>query len=147
MKTTKNLRLTAVLLFCVMLLGTFLTYGCQKNKGQYKNPGTMTREEMQVIYDAWEATHPDPFSPSFLHYGTCNGYVILFYQSGKFEGAIEDITKTVAGQEFKLHSDFELYVFKDGNFNTLEDAYARGWVTKNAIKKAAEYHDDFFNNK
>ena len=107
----------------------------------------MTREEMQVIYDAWETAHPGGFRPSFAHYGTCNGYVILFFDIGTFQGVMKNITKTVAGQEFNLHYDFELYVFKDGKFNTLEDAYARGWVTKNAIKKAAEYHDDFFNNK
>jgi hypothetical protein len=90
------------------------------------------------IETAWEEKWN---TPNFeltdnVYYGSCRGCVILFCG-----GLLPSITElTVANERFIYSNVFSIWVYKNGEFITLEDAYAKGWLTDENIADIAEYH-------
>ena len=47
---------------------------------------------------------------------------------------------TVDGEEFSYNYDWEIYVWKEGAFKTLQEAYDANWFTQTSLRLLAEYH-------
>ena len=73
------------------------------------------------------------------YYGTYDGYVIF-----AVEGALYVATVLrIAGEIFYHHQIMTFFAYKDGEITKLEDLYAAGKISDEAIKKIAEYHREF----
>ena len=94
-------------------------------------------EKEGVILD-WEAEGPE----EVRYYGTF-GDCVAFFVSGQTT-AIS--SKTVAGYTFQHTSSFQIYVYDNGSFCTLEEAYTENLLTKEQIGLIAEYHVAFYDD-
>ena len=72
-------------------------------------------------------------------YGSENGYDILFYAGGFRLGIPGSIT--VAGKTFYYDTAFELLVHQDGNLTGLQQAFADGLISQDAIVSAYKLHE------
>lgn len=79
-------------------------------------------------------------------YGDCrilgeeNGYIFFFYWGGMRPQAIE--TKAIGGVEFSHMMYFSFYVYKDGEFISVEKAYEQGLISREGLVAAQKYHLD-----
>lgn len=143
----KKLRLTAIILFCILLLGALV--GCGANEDKYPKfalnaePGSLTNDAIIELNDYYKSLNggKDYFTVEGLyptrHYGTYNGCVVLFNPA--IAGAIT--TKVYADEIFKFNTSFAITVFKDGIFADFEEAIENGWITKDEVVTIAEHHD------
>lgn len=147
---TRQLRIITIFLFCALLLGAFL--GCAGRQYDPNSNNTtetsdfiplytnaVTPDELKTIQSDWTKQFPGENAPPFRHYGTYNDSAILFV-SNSF-GIITTTIKTCAEIDFVYHSDFTLYGYKDHSFLLLEEAYEEGWITKEDIQTAVDYHN------
>lgn len=74
----------------------------------------------------------------YRYYGSDNGYDIIFYDSGSGFAVAE--TKEIDSVSFYHSMPFALYAYKDGVFANLEDIYAEGLISKEALEEAGNYH-------
>ena len=73
------------------------------------------------------------------YYGTYDGYVVF-----AVEGALQIVTVLrIAGEIFYHHQIMTFYAYKDGEITKLEDLYAAGKISDEAIKEIAAYHREF----
>ena len=144
---TRKLRLTAIILFCVLLLGALVGCGAKEDKypkfARNAEPGTLTKDDINEIHDYYKSLNggKDYFSVEELyptrHYGTYNGCVVLFNPA--MAGAIT--TKVYAGETFKFNVGFAIIVYKEGEFTDFAEAIENGWITTEEVSVIAEYHD------
>lgn len=79
------------------------------------------------------------------HYGTFNGYTVLFVASG---GGSDVLSNVKLGKYSILFgAPFRLLAYKDGKFTNLKDAYEQGVFTDEQIKMIYEYHKKTFPNR
>lgn len=77
-------------------------------------------------------------------YGDCrilgeeNGYIFFFYWGGMRPQALE--TKVIGGVEFSHMMYFSFYVYKDGEFISVEKAYEQGLISREGLVAAQKYH-------
>lgn len=125
---------------CVILVFLSLTAlcGCQPEVNGTSIP--LSEEKKQEINEAWEAEYgyeliwDNPYvSEYYATYGDCVVFVTYGSQTGVS-------TQEIAGQKFIYPSAFLLWVYRDGSFMYLEDAYKDGYITKSQIKEMAKYH-------
>ena len=99
-----------------------------------------TEEKKEEINEAWKAKTGHLLSWEGLggcvYYATY-GDIVVFFVMGQ---APSMTTKTIAGHDFIYGSSFSIWVYHDGDFTYLEDAYEDGYITKSQIKELAEYH-------
>ena len=74
------------------------------------------------------------------NYGDC----AVFFVSG--DAAVVK-TITIAGVSFQYGYDWEIYVWQNGQFKTLEEAYSANWLTQEDIESIANVHNEFVKNK
>ena len=90
---------------------------------------------------AWEKQHSDPIfleAGSRELYGVFNGYVV-FLRGGMLPVVSE---REIAGSLFTYGSTFSIYLYKDGAFTEIEDAYNSGLIDVATIKSIAEVHKE-----
>lgn len=131
----KNKKKLCICISCILFLIVFALY--MKKNLEWSNDKLSAWEEDKV-----EAAWAEKWNaPNFelnenVYYGTCRGCVILF--SGGVLPAVTEIT--VAGEEFTYGYIFSIWVYKDGVFLELKEAYERGWLIKENIADIAKYH-------
>ncbi len=76
-------------------------------------------------------------------YGKHSGCAIFFVAGDAAE--IKSIT--IADQLFQYNYDWEIYVWRNGEFATLEEAYSAHWLTSEDINNIALNHSEFVKNK
>ena len=77
---------------------------------------------------------------AFGYYGTDNGYhIVLLRLAGPHESNTHK--KKIAGSVFWMGGSLQLMAYRNGEFTELWLAYDYGWVSKEAIAKAAEIHN------
>ena len=82
---------------------------------------------------------------SARHYGTYNGYVVVFippFPPESFPGPLGP--ETIAGYAFNFGCPFQLVVYRNGRFTDLKEAYEAGKLTKENIAEIYEYHKNTF---
>ena len=71
------------------------------------------------------------------YYGTYNGYVIMFCN-----GVLDwEVTVKIGKESFWNGCDFEIYAYKNGSFDSLEQVYENGYLGDEDIAKIAAYHN------
>lgn len=69
-----------------------------------------------------------------------NGYHIIFIE---YDNGLKSTTQKIAGTRFRHSTYFRLYVYKDGEFIDLEEAYNKGLVSKEIIAAAAKINKEY----
>lgn len=111
-----------------------------------QNLQLLTVEKMQEIETAWLAANNSQMiwysealgapADGIRYYGNYNGYDILFEPTNQ-----EVITKVeIAGVSFCHNNSFALYVYRDGTFVNISDAFANGLITEEDLTEAAKLH-------
>jgi len=74
------------------------------------------------------------------YYGTYNGYIILYSR-----GQTAVITQTKIGKHLFMHGTggCQLYAYRDGQFNLLEDIYENGAIRDEDLATIAKIHRTF----
>ena len=70
------------------------------------------------------------------YYGT-HGDCIAIFNEG-MTTAIEILD--VAGVKIWNGNGFNIYIYRNGEFAKLEDAYQKGWIEKKHVESIAEHH-------
>jgi hypothetical protein len=73
------------------------------------------------------------------YYGIYDGYVVFMVEG--MLPMVYDVT--IGGEQFYYHQLITIVAYKDGTFTRLEDLYAEGKISDEAIKKIAAYHREF----
>ena len=73
----------------------------------------------------------------YRYYGTDNGYDIIFFSSGS--GMTVAQSMEIDGVYFNHSMPFNLFAYKDGALLNLEDAYAEGLISREALEQAGQY--------
>lgn len=123
-------------ILCAILVFLFLAVlcGCQPSVSGTSIP--LTEEKKQEINDAWKVKTGHDMTTSYLYYGTY-GDCVVFFQKGQGQYVKEEV---IAGQEFIFDRGFALWVYRNGEFMYLEQAYKDDYITKTQIKDILEYH-------
>lgn len=79
-------------------------------------------------------------------YGKDNGYYIFFISVHQIPMRYED-TAVIDGIAFYNPKAFSLYAYKDGEFTDIKDAYEQGLISRKALVKAQEYHNQCLGEK
>ncbi len=156
----KKRKIIALLLLTAVVGG--LLVACKKEVPPDAAPGTELSERWKKeIKTAWTATYlkNDIFVwfgegkydedierfHSARHYGTYNGYVVVFippFPPESFPGPLGP--ETIAGYAFNFGCPFQLVVYRNGRFTDLKEAYEAGKLTKENIAEIYEYHKNTF---
>ena len=138
-------RITSLCAVVVVLL--LVLSGCQMfldSDSLYRE--RLSDEEKTKIYNRilidyndfiyWENVSGESTEP---YYGTINGCIIL--QAIRVEQlSFGPACIEIAGYTFKTHQPIGLYAYRNGEASTLQEAYEKGWLTKEQIGKIYEMH-------
>ena len=113
----------------------------------------LSKEKQVEIEKAWEKEHDGTGvlqwcyagEDSWLlwgdkYYGSYGNSIIIFYKKGNIG---QSHTIEVAGETFDYYNRFEIYVYNEGVFYTIKEAYEKGILSKENIGNIAEYHKGF----
>ena len=75
------------------------------------------------------------------YYGTFNDCVVICHIMPRNFGDLGKLE--IAGQEMLLGAPFEIWIYSNGEFIEIEDAYESQLITADDIAKITEYHNDF----
>lgn len=131
-----------VLILTLLVMADFLA-GCREETvtppvSSFKPLNVMQIAEIEL---AWPhsplGAYPCPdLSSDQVYYGTHGDYIAIFEH-----GVLcMEQTRTIAGVEISYGHPFYIYLYKDGRFIEIEDAYNDGLVHKETIEAIAEYH-------
>ena len=137
-------------LIIVLLLGCFA--GCQAapEEGAERSienaDGTLADwmvEEIEKLYHDHDLHvkfyDTNGKEPDIRYYGTENGYVLVFEKTGHCT-TWEEI---VADKRFTAPWGFWIRAYKNGQFIRIQEAYEQGLISKAAIDKAWEIHQEY----
>ena len=137
-------KVISVIILLVMALSLFT--GCQEsydlNKLYTDLPSEEAFLEMYIALSEKDyyvdlRKFPERRPHGELYYGTINGYIVASETTGDLGiGSTFDI----AGYTFESGLMFDIFVYKDGEGDTLKEAYEKGWLTKEQIGKIYERH-------
>ena len=102
-------------------------------------------EQVLADYIEYRKADKDARFDAFQYYGTDNGYhIVLLRLWGPHQS---DVSKAViAGTVFyHMGGSLNLKAYKNGEFTDLWLAYDYGWISEEAIAKAAELHNEIYN--
>lgn len=102
-------------------------------------PQKMPDELAAEIEKAWylkEYEHIDLDDSFYRYYGTY-GDCVVYFESGP-QGESE--TKWIAWRKFTYRYSFEIRVYCNGEFSTLEEAYADGLLSRKQVSLIADCH-------
>ena len=137
-------------LIIVILLGCFA--GCQAAPEEgaerpIENEDGTLADWMVDEIERFYHTYDKPFKfydtngkkPEIRYYGTENGYVLVFEYTG--QDSLGEVY--VAEKYFFSASDFIIRAYKSGKFIYIKEAYEQGLISKAAIDKAWEIHQEY----
>ena len=126
----------------LLVLCVIVSFAACKQKTELDPVHDLAKKESE-IRKAWGDMGPwydfnDPTTKNseWRYYGEYEGYDILFNATPL--DMIE--TKTIAGQNLVHGSAFHIYVYRNGNFTKLEDAYAKGMLSAESVCDIAVIH-------
>ncbi|MDR3013694.1 MAG: hypothetical protein LBU70_10900 [Chitinispirillales bacterium] len=127
-------------LLSVLILLTFVVANCDDNTvmgGENNDNGSLKLDpviETQIKQD-WLEQFGSSLS-TVNYYGTHNGYVAFFLPGA--DAVV--VTVEIAGTIFRYGSDGTIYLWRDGSFYDMIDAYEQGLVNSENISELAEIH-------
>jgi hypothetical protein len=99
---------------------------------------------MQQRFEVMDAVFEDEttkrYKSDFRYLCAENGYHIIFVE---YDNGLKSTTQKIAGTRFRHSTYFRLYVYKDGEFIDLEEAYNKGLVSKEIIAVAAKINKEY----
>lgn len=114
---------------------------------QLPQTAVLTAEKMEEIENAWYAVMSteldgwyteagDTVTDGMRYYGTCGGYDVLFVPTH------EDVETSlvIGGVTISEQNTFELYAYKDGQFQDLEDVYQQGLISVEELEGIKGVH-------
>ena len=144
----KVIIITAVLLVIAVALVVGLTVGASDNDIVY-SPAPISQELRNQLDADFARIFIDSYTPEWYTeafpydncriYGEENGYFLFFFTGGMRMATV--VTENIGGVEFYNPMPFSLYAYKDGVFINIEYAYEQGLISKEALLKAQEYHN------
>jgi len=111
--------------------------GCAAGDGRL--PQLSARMEARIKED-WERENNIPCW-TLRFYGKDNGYYILAIRAPIMGVGTE--RDTIADEQFTHDVSTQLFVYKDGRFYYLEEAYNASYVSAKAIARAAAIHAQY----
>ena len=116
----------------LLLCGVLIALGIKADS--FKFPKAVKAE----IEEAWLFAYKEDINLDYYeYYGTYNG-AIVFFGAGELA---QMWNISVAGVEFEWTSSANIWVYKDGRFYSLEDAYEDGLLTERNIKSISRRHE------
>jgi len=98
------------------------------------SPDTLGEEEQTEINDAWRAQNGTELGLGTFrsvvycgNYGDCAAITVI-------EAAEMVTTIDVAGCRFRFSTLTEIWIYRDGQFLSLRDAYAQGWMSERQVR-------------
>jgi len=140
-KKSKNRGATVIkgtlrIMIVMMILSVILFTGCTNpTKSDDIDDGTISPELVERIKKEFEE-HFGYELGRFNYYGTHNGYVAFFV----IYPELIYTSMKIAGTIFRYGSRMKIYLWKDSTFNEMIDAYLRGLITPEHIRKIGEFH-------
>ena len=131
----------AVLLFAMVLIGC--REGSNNNENTLKS---IEGDEMLTldpkietrIKQEWQELFGRPLF-AYSYYGTHNGFVVF-----PVFGTEDIVIKfKVADTIFRWNSQVTIWLWKDGNFQTMIEGYQQGLISQKSIAEIGSYHIDF----
>ena len=133
----------SVVIVLIVLIGIFFNF-------VEFSPALISYNEQQQINDALYSTHggfryyqwyySGSRSDSCRCYGRENGYILVYYADNSLTMKYEYIAD-IDGVVFANPEHFSLYAYKDGKLIDIADAYEQGLISREALLKAKERHD------
>ena len=144
----KKRKLLAMLLLIVTVGSLFVAY--KKEVPPDAAPGTelSAKWKKKIAKDFLASYNVDSFywydeasaHDGARHYGTYNGYIVLFQRTH-----MSVLCKEMIGTyDFCFGSSFVLLAYKDGEFLELKEAYAQNLFTDGQIAEIHGYHKSIF---
>lgn len=132
-------KVLALILMLFVLAGLFA--GCQEKHTPVSSFKPLNVMQITEIENAWKYSPMGEFpcpnlSMESCYYGTHDGYIAIFYPGDLCMAQ----TRIIAGVEISYGYPFYIYLYKDGRFVEIEDAYNGGLVQRETIEAIAEYH-------
>lgn len=139
----------------ILLLLTFallipLLAGCQSKPTSSYEP--LSDKKIEEIRTAWETALEPPLGNRDYHYlidfaspdnyyGTHGDCVALYYQLTSDLFGPEPSAFEVAGHVFYNRNNPRLYIYRNGEFKSIAQAYEDGWLTEEQIASIAAHHN------
>jgi len=134
-----------ITLLLVIAVGISALTACQPMPDSSYEP--LSAEKIAEIKAAWEispinASKGRPclwdLTSQKRYYGTHGDCVAIFSEG--LTTAIEILD--VAGVKIWNGNRFHIYIYRDGEFAELADAYEKGWIEKKHVESIAEHHKE-----
>ena len=132
-----------ILLLLVIAVMTSVFAACQPMPDSSYEP--LSEEKITEIKTAWEESpintskgHPCwwDLTSEKQYYGTHGDCVAIFAEAMTTATKVLD----VAGVKIWNGNRFHIYIYRNGEFAELEDAYEKGWIEKKHVESIAEHH-------
>jgi len=153
-RSTTVLKSAKSILIITILCSILLFGGCMNSKTNNEiiptilenedwSPKLDPEIEKQIIKD-WLEKYPNFLidneweEMTITHCGTGEGYVAFYKPAGSVDHAITNYI--LAGTIFRNNVCFEVYLWKDGSFFEMVDAYLQGFITPEFISVIGENH-------
>jgi hypothetical protein len=98
------------------------------------------QQRFEVMDAVFEEETTKRYKSDFRYLCAENGYHIIFIE---YDNGLKFTTQKIAGTRFRHSTYFRLYVYKDGEFIDLEEAYNKGLVSKEIIAAAAKINKEY----
>ena len=83
----------------------------------------------------------DSDTHKYRYYGQVADYVVLVnYRTETYNYSDEIINKKIGGHTFYFERGGEIYLYKDGVFETMEEVYERGLISDEDVEAVADRH-------
>jgi len=115
----------------LVVITSVVMVGCTSNGVLDQTIEAQIKQDWQEQFDAALST--------VNYYGTHNGYV-AFFRPGE-NAVVTNIE--VAGTLFEYGYNWTIYLWKDGSFYNMIDAYEQGLLTAADIRKIGKIHAKF----
>lgn len=134
--------ITLSILLISLCIITLIFDSSQTKLGEDGSLPYLSASDRAKIEQTWSANYPNTNAPQIGHnmyyYGSYEGYDILFLHTSTHLS--DNIKREIADYTFWFCRPFQLFAHKNGEFYTLDDAYAAGLVSLETIATANEIH-------
>lgn len=134
-----------IIIALIMLVG--LLAGCASNSTVHSPAPISLKLRDQLDADFTEF-YRDPYVPKWYSeeepygycriYGSDNGYIIFYFDGGM--RILDGGPVVIDGISIGNRDTPEIYVYKNGEFIDLAEAYEQGLISRAALIAAADYH-------
>ncbi|MBE6916763.1 MAG: hypothetical protein E7470_02490 [Ruminococcaceae bacterium] len=132
-------------IYVLILVLVIVFAGCNTKHSNESSFEPLTSEQIQEIREDWRTLGLGTLSLSALtsdkvYYGTHGDCVAIFYEPDDF--ILMKKTLEVAGVTIEIATECEIYIYRNGAFLKLEDAYREEWLSKENVEAIAQHHMD-----